>query len=120
MCSPVDGTYDIGALGPVSETPPFDILGRPVLVQMTDRDIHILGGLSRDLSNKAIARELGLSHETVKWYIAKMLAQLGAQDRHQAVDCQHAFGVRPMFQAKARPNLRLQTAGPPASLLPGH
>src|SRR3546814_6917108 len=52
MCSPVDGTDDIGALGPVSETPPFDILGRPVLVQMTDREIHILGGLSRDLSNK--------------------------------------------------------------------
>src|SRR3546814_17593228 len=66
MCSPVDGTDDIGALGPVSETPPFDILGWPVLVQMTDREIHILGGLSRDLSTNDIARALGLSNEPVK------------------------------------------------------
>src|SRR3546814_6888598 len=82
---------------------------------MTDREIHILGGLSRDLSNKAIARELGLSNETVKWYIAKMLAKLGAQDRHQAVDRARAFGVLPMFQAKAWSNIMFTPGGPTRS-----
>lgn len=87
----------------LSSHPDFDILGPPVLVQMTDREIQILEGLSRDLSNKAIARELQLSNETVKWYIGRIFVKLGAHDRREAVERARAFGVLPMFRTKPWP-----------------
>src|SRR3546814_348576 len=105
---------DAGA-GPAA----FNILGRPVLIQLTNREVHILQGLSRELSNKAIARELQLSNETVKWYIAKMLPKLGARDRRQAVDRARAFGVLPMSYAKSWPP-KTAAGQAPAMAASGH
>ena len=41
--------------------------------------------MSRGLSNKLIAAELGVSAETVKTFVARILEKLGVEDRTQAV-----------------------------------
>jgi DNA-binding NarL/FixJ family response regulator len=40
--------------------------------------------VARGLTNKAIARELGLSPGTVKVHVERLLAKLGVTDRTQA------------------------------------
>jgi DNA-binding NarL/FixJ family response regulator len=52
---------------------------------LTPRQKGVLELLSRGLSNKEIARELGLSVDTVKDHVAAVLKALGASSRTQAV-----------------------------------
>jgi DNA-binding NarL/FixJ family response regulator len=55
---------------------------RPLL---TPRQMQVLNGLSRGLPTKLIARELSLSENTVKEYIALVFQALGARNRTEAV-----------------------------------
>lgn len=52
---------------------------------LTPRQKGVLELLSRGLSNKEIARELGVSVDTVKDHVAAVLKALGASSRTQAV-----------------------------------
>lgn len=52
---------------------------------LTPRQKHVLHLLTQGLSNKLIARELGLSVETVKDHVAAVFKALGASSRTQAV-----------------------------------
>ncbi len=52
---------------------------------LTPRQKHVLHLLTQGLSNKLIARELGVSVETVKDHVAAVLKALGASSRTQAV-----------------------------------
>ncbi len=52
---------------------------------LTPRQADVLSLLLRGLSNKLIARELGLSVETVKDHVAAVLRALGVSSRTQAV-----------------------------------
>ena len=45
----------------------------------------MLAGLAEGLSNKQIARSLGISEHTVKFHINAILGKLGAQSRTEAV-----------------------------------
>lgn len=54
------------------------------LARLTVREREVLGHVARGLTNKAIARELGLSPGTVKVHVERLLAKLGATDRTQA------------------------------------
>jgi DNA-binding NarL/FixJ family response regulator len=66
--------------------------GRPVdraarvtgLATLTARELQVLGGLSRGLSNRAIADELGMAERTARTHVSNILAKLGLASRTQA------------------------------------
>ncbi len=64
----------------------FDALARSQhgRQSLTPRELEVLGCLCRGLTNKSIARELGLSEKTVKAHVGHILAKLGVTDRTQA------------------------------------
>jgi len=51
---------------------------------LTEREIEVLRLLALGLANKEIGRELGISEDTVKTHVSRILAKLGAQSRTQA------------------------------------
>jgi DNA-binding NarL/FixJ family response regulator len=72
-------------IGPV-EPPGFAAAeeeGPPVL--LTPREIEILTAISEGLSNKHIARRLGISAHTVKFHLEAVFAKLDAGSRAEAV-----------------------------------
>jgi DNA-binding NarL/FixJ family response regulator len=58
--------------------------GRPPGADLTPRERQVLALIAGGLSNKRIARELGLSEKTVKTHVGHVLAKLGVTDRTQA------------------------------------
>jgi DNA-binding NarL/FixJ family response regulator len=52
---------------------------------LSPREIDVIEAISAGLSNKAIARELGISLHTVKFHIESLLRKLGARTRAEAV-----------------------------------
>lgn len=52
--------------------------------QLTAREREILGYVARGMSNKAIAKELGISHDTVKLHVRHILAKLKLGSRVEA------------------------------------
>jgi DNA-binding NarL/FixJ family response regulator len=66
-------------------------LGNPYLddggehfVPLSPREMEILRAVTRGLSNKEIALELKISHQTVKNHMTSVLDKLGVEDRTQA------------------------------------
>ena len=51
---------------------------------LTPRERDVLTCVCRGLSNKQIARELGLAEKTVKTHVGHIFAKLGVTDRTQA------------------------------------
>jgi DNA-binding NarL/FixJ family response regulator len=64
----------------------LEALGRsqPTPGALTPRETQVLACLCNGMSNKRIARELGLSEKTVKTHVGHILAKLGVTDRTQA------------------------------------
>jgi DNA-binding NarL/FixJ family response regulator len=58
--------------------------GEP-LSQLSDRELEVLGRLSKGMTNKDIARDLFISQATVKSHVENILRKLGAADRAGAV-----------------------------------
>lgn len=66
-----------GALRPYSDPgEPFHPLSK--------REMEVLSYLTRGMSNKEIAKLLGISHQTVKNHVTSILRKLGVEDRTQA------------------------------------
>jgi two-component system nitrate/nitrite response regulator NarL len=55
-----------------------------LLNQLTQRETQILAYLAKGESNKAIARDLGISHDTVKLHVRNILAKLKLTSRVEA------------------------------------
>lgn len=55
-----------------------------LLEPLSKREMEVLAQLTRGLSNKEIAVELGISHQTVKNHITSILRKLNVEDRTQA------------------------------------
>ena len=75
---------------------PPDLLGRlteeegeplppPTEVALTPRERDVLALLAGGLSNKRVARELGVSESTVKFHVQAVYSKLGVQSRAGAV-----------------------------------
>jgi NarL family two-component system response regulator LiaR len=58
--------------------------GEPPRERLTAREHEVLELIAGGLSNKRIARELGLSEKTVKTHVGHVLSKLGVTDRTQA------------------------------------
>ncbi len=57
-------------------------LSRPLL---TPRELEVLGQIAEGLSNKSIARRLGISAHTVKYHLEAVFSKLAARSRADAV-----------------------------------
>jgi two-component system nitrate/nitrite response regulator NarL len=68
------------------------------LKQLTAREREILDYLAQGLSNKAIARALDISHDTVKLHVRHILAKLNLSSRVEAA----VFAVEHKSSAQAR------------------
>ena len=73
----------------LSDPPPAEELSEPP----TAREGEVLGLLARGLSNKQIARELGISEHTVKFHISSLYAKLGVANRAEAVSLAARHGL---------------------------
>jgi DNA-binding NarL/FixJ family response regulator len=51
---------------------------------LSPREMEVLGHLTNGLSNKEIAAQLGISHQTVKNHVTAILRKLSVEDRTQA------------------------------------
>ncbi len=60
-------------------------IGERMLVQLSPRELEVIGELAKGGSNKEIAMRLGLVEGTVKTHVASILSKLGALDRTQAL-----------------------------------
>jgi DNA-binding NarL/FixJ family response regulator len=67
---------------PVDELLDRDDAGRAPL---TPRELEVLAAMADGVSNKAIARRLGISFHTAKFHVAAILAKLDADNRTEAV-----------------------------------
>ncbi|MEM8577208.1 MAG: response regulator transcription factor [Pseudomonadota bacterium] len=56
----------------------------PLAKGLTPRELEVLGGLCRGLSNKEIARELELQEVTIKLHVKTLCRKLDAKNRTQA------------------------------------
>jgi len=54
-------------------------------VQLTERELQVMLGMSQGKSNGEIARELYLSEDTVKTHARRLFRRLGVKDRAEAV-----------------------------------
>jgi len=67
----------VAAVAEAADQPPAEAL--------TPREIDVLELLAEGLSNKGIARRLGISDQTVKFHVASICGKLGAANRTDAV-----------------------------------
>ncbi len=61
--------------------------------QMTERELQVLEGLCRGLSNKEIAREVDLQEVTIKLHVKTACRKLGAKNRTQAAIMAKEAGI---------------------------
>ena len=64
------------------EAPPADDV---LKAQLTRRELEVLAAMADGASNKAIARQLGISFHTAKFHVAAILAKIDADSRTEAV-----------------------------------
>lgn len=62
-----------------------ELADRAAGVLLTPRELDVLAAIGAGLSNKAIARHLGISLHTVKFHIESLFRKLGARTRAEAV-----------------------------------
>ncbi len=59
-------------------------LGQDIEVPLTQRESEVLRQMAQGLTNKEIAKMLGISYETVKEHVQHILRKIGVSDRTQA------------------------------------
>jgi DNA-binding NarL/FixJ family response regulator len=78
----VEDGVDAILIAPVQRSPRDD---EEIPEALTAREIQVLELLAEGLPNKAVARRLGISDQTVKFHVASLSGKLGAVNRTDAV-----------------------------------
>ena len=82
---------------PGPEPPPSE------LASLTRREVEVLRGVARGLSNKEIAAALDIGEATVRTHVGHLLTKLHVRDRTQAAIHAHAMGLTVGDGAAPRP-----------------
>jgi DNA-binding NarL/FixJ family response regulator len=70
----------------LNRRPPAAQLADGTSESLTPRELEVLERISQGLSNKLIARDLGISEHTVKFHVSSVFAKLGASSRTDAIN----------------------------------
>jgi DNA-binding NarL/FixJ family response regulator len=73
--------------------PETDTRGRAQSAGLTERERVVLEAAARGLSNRAIARELWVTEQTVKFHLTNIFRKLGARNRTDAARRAYARGL---------------------------
>jgi LuxR family maltose regulon positive regulatory protein len=76
----------LAAFGPV-DTPDAANTAAAPAARLSAREVEILDFIAQGLSNKEIARALGVAPETIKWHLKNIYEKLDVSTRVQAVQC---------------------------------
>jgi LuxR family maltose regulon positive regulatory protein len=68
----------------------------PLVERLTERELEVLDGLAKRLSNKEIAEELAISPHTIKRHTTSIYGKLGVSGRRQAIRRAIAAGLLPI------------------------
>ncbi|HJU81628.1 MAG TPA: response regulator transcription factor [Acidimicrobiia bacterium] len=63
------------------------------LSELTPRELEVLAGIGRGLSNQELAEELFIADNTVKTHVKRVFTKIGARDRAQAVVIAYQAGL---------------------------
>jgi len=66
-------------------TAPLTLAAKPAVETISARELQILERLAQGYSNLAVAQQLSLSANTVKWHLRQIYDKLGAKNRNEAV-----------------------------------
>lgn len=66
----------------------------PILMDLTERELEVLGLVASGLSNQEIAERLFISPHTAKTHVNRIMAKLQAHDRAQLVILAYEHGLR--------------------------
>jgi DNA-binding NarL/FixJ family response regulator len=64
--------------------PAIDVDSAAVVSGVTDREYQIMRAVARGLSNRAVARELWITEQTVKFHLTNIYKKLGVSNRTEA------------------------------------
>jgi LuxR family maltose regulon positive regulatory protein len=64
---------------------PLALAAKPTVETISARELQILERLAQGYSNLAVAQQLSLSANTVKWHLRQIYDKLGAKNRNEAV-----------------------------------
>ncbi|HTC84413.1 MAG TPA: LuxR C-terminal-related transcriptional regulator, partial [Rhizomicrobium sp.] len=62
-------------------------------VSLTARELEVLKGVARGLSNKEIGRELNLAEVTIKLHLRSVFRKIGVRNRAEAAVLATQFGL---------------------------
>jgi LuxR family maltose regulon positive regulatory protein len=71
--------------GRLSEAPPLTLTSKSFVETVSPRELQILERLAQGYSNLAVAQQLSVSGNTVKWHLRQIYDKLGAKNRNEAV-----------------------------------
>lgn len=64
-----------------------------MIEELTERELEVVAGIARGLTNQAIAESLAISLETVKTHVVNAKDKLGAADRTQLAVIALLYGL---------------------------
>ncbi len=82
---------------------PYSDPGEPYY-PLSSREMEVLTNVTKGMSNKEIARSMGISHQTVKNHVTSILRKLGVEDRTQAA----IYALRRGWVRLNQPNSEIQ------------
>ena len=86
-------SFDMGSAAPPGSSGSAPTPG--LVEQLTDRELEVLAIMAAGRANRAIARQLVVSVDTVKKHVSHVLAKLGATNRTEAVARARDLGLIP-------------------------
>jgi DNA-binding NarL/FixJ family response regulator len=82
---------------------PYSDPGEPYY-PLSGREMEVLTNVTKGMSNKEIAKSMGISHQTVKNHVTSILRKLGVEDRTQAA----IYALRRGWVRLNQPNSEIQ------------